>query len=598
MTLRTLVLASAGAAAMLASRPSHADSVTDVANGTSIFVQYAHAILDGNSYRTAGIVVAKPAGTLNFPLPASAIGLNLPITLHLSGTSIGGNIIQFTFNDAFSDVDITGNGDLLTGASGVLLVIASPLAGAQSAICNNTSCPGDVSLELVGATVTATGTWGSEPVTLESARGVGGVPRARMNGLVAPTTSTDSHGTVYPFCSATNATTPGDLVVALTGVAPSGGTRVDLTAPHGFGLPTSIIVPQGLTSYDVPFTVPVNFVGSIELTAAAGGAVSSAELVVDPAIDCQPPGSRPSYEAYVPPLLVGCTQCSEFVDLNDENWQLTQVGSQLMVIIDGAVSPLLKAFPQATAVGADALNDSGMIAGRMTVGGVTQAYRANFAYGAHGAQLLGAMVPEDIGSSGTVVGYRSDANGLHHPVFNSGRGVTDIALASSYGIEEARALRISPSGQVIGTFTGNDGVIRGYRWVDGTTYTLPNIGSTPGIPVAVDRMNDIAVNSKSGAAIIGADGTVLALGNPSGYVGFQVTSLNRYGYAVGNASPAIGLAAVSQGFVWIPKRGFVALTNYVKGLSVDQALRITDTNQVVVHGTTSAGIADLYLITL
>ncbi|HUJ63313.1 MAG TPA: hypothetical protein VLX92_32665, partial [Kofleriaceae bacterium] len=512
-------------------------------------------------------------------------------------------LVQFTFDDTFSPgVDVTGDGDLLTEASGLVMISVTPLPGAQSPQCNHTSCPDSVHLELESAVITATGTWGSEPITLHQAFGVGGVPRARMASLLVPTVTTDSSGHTYPFCSSATGRATADLVVVLDGISPDGGTRVDLTFPKGIGLdlPNNVTVPQGNATFDIAFSVPQSFNGSLQFTAAAGGAITSYTFPVNPPAACTTPPSRPQYEAYVPPWLVGCTACSVFGDLNDETWQVSQVGSQFMVIRGSTVTPLAKAFPQASAVGADAINDSGMIAGRMTVGGVAQAYRANLAYGIGAAQLIGEMTPMDLGAAGTVVGYRVDAGGLYHSVYDIGRGVTDLALSSSYGVAQSRALRIADSGQIVGTYTDKAGTVRGYRWVNGTTYTLPTIGATPGLPVAINKLDAMAVvGSRGGApvsAIIDASGTATLLGVPSGYSSFEITSLNRWGYAVGTAT-AVGIAPVTVGFAWIPGRGFVSLSGYVKGLAVDHALRITDANQVVVHGT-AGGVTDLYLLTL
>ena len=594
------VLCLCGAAAVIGgARFAHADAAHDFKNGTSLYIKYASAHFDDEFSNEAAVLASKPAGTLDFALPASAIGVQLPITLNLHGTILSSNRVQFTFNDSFgSGVDITGAGDMLTSADGTVVVQTTLMPGADGPQCDHTSCIGDVYLDLESGTVNAHGTFGNKVITIDEAFGIGGVPRAKIKGVFPPPPAEDAHGAYdLPFCTS-SVKQHAPFLVELETPAPTGGTRVDFSWPAGGGVafPNTVIVPGGKDAVTVDMTVGANFVGTVHVTAAAGGAGASTDFTVAPASACQPPGSHPQYEAYVPPLLVGCTACSQFIEIDNEVDQVTSVNGQLEYISHGVLTPFAKVFTQATSIGVAAIDSFGFVVGRMTVGGVAQAYRANLKHGAHAPELIGQMVPQDVNAWGTLVGYRVDAaTGLSHSVYNTGRGVIDLTIASSFGVRQSAAHHISESGQVAGTFTDSNGVVRGYRWVNGATTTLPVIASKPAIPAAINAANQIAVNA-GGAGIIAANGAITQLGVPAGYGSFEVTSLNRWGIAVGVAT-SLGATVVKTAFAWRPGSGFVSLTNYAPGLVTDNALRITDANQVVVHGT-AGGITDLYLLTL
>jgi hypothetical protein len=597
----TLRLAGAVAALAIAAPAARADAVADLKAGTSIFMQFGQVMLNGKQYSDGGYLVPKPANTLSFDIPASAIGMSLPITMHVDGQPISGsNEILFSISGNYgSGVVIDSGGDTLTGVSGSFRATATIFAGGDKPSCGHGACQGDVYLQIVnGGSIIASGSWGNAPIQIIAGAGIGGVTQPALASFYV--------GTTDEICaSGPNAVTQVPLVITLAGPAPTGGTRVDLQAPAHAGLtdiPSSLIIPAGHTYAWWWANLTPDFSGIVDVTASAGGAFSTIDIDVGSTADCNPPASKPQYEAWVPPWLVGCVACSQFIGTNDEGDPLVSVDGVLELVHDNTLTVLEKTFSQATAIGVDSISDGGIIAGRMTVGGVTQVYRADMFHGSHQPELIGQMVPMAINATGLLVGYRDDpTTGKHIPTYNTGSGVRDLVLASSLGIAEARALHVSYDGQIVGTYTDNSGIIRGYRWVDGTTYTLPVVGNAPAIPVAINALDEIAVNSnaeESVAAVISQTGVVTKLGVPAGYGSFVVTSLNRYGYAVGTATSAPGGVAIeTAGFLWKPGTGFVPLSGYVKGLSVDSALHITDSNTVVVHGT-AGGTSDLYLVTL
>ena len=576
-----------GLVAMLAvPGAARADVTSDFQNGSSIFIVHSRVRTGSVATRRTGTRIPKPAGALSFTVDVADLGVDLPIEVHLEGKSRGGGLIEFTFDDAYPEVDITGRGDmLLTRATGSVLVRLATMRGADAPTCHGIDCGGNVYVNVVSGSATAYGSWGSTTFTIDEAFGVGGVPRPRLGQLTPPPPTRNSQGTyTLPLCSSSTPTIA-RFGIWLGAPAPEGGARIDVTTPS----PSTLRLAAGARSTVVGVKVPASFVGTLRVTAAAGGSVQSHDLVVRPASECRLPASRPAYEPYAPPSLVGCAGCSASVDVNGRVDRLMRVAGELRVIRDGAVYALRDLFPRATsAIDAVAINDLGWVAGRVTIDGVDQAYRADTVHGSY--ELLGQLTPLDVHASGAVVGYSVDRSGTPQAAYSTGRSIVALQLASSSGVRSSRALGVNDAGQVIGTYTDNAGAVRGFRWVDGTTSTLP------AIPVAINQANQIAANG-AGAVMIQSDGSVTELGSPSGHTGFHVTSLNRWGYAVGVAT-TIGTPSLQRAFAWIPGRGFVALGDYASGLgAVDNALQITDANQVVVHGT-AAGVTDLYLLTL
>jgi hypothetical protein len=227
----------------------------------------------------------------------------------------------------------------------------------------------------------------------------------------------------------------------------------------------------------------------------------------------------------------------------------------------------------------------------MTINGVSQGYRASMDRGNAAPVLLGQLVPAALNSYGTAVGYRVDpTRGVAVAAYAFGPTVTDIVLPTSLGAVSSRATAVHDNGSVLGVYTDSAGLSHGFVWRAGSTTALPVLGSSPAIPVAVNASGIVAVNGTAGglpvAAIFSlATGGMSRLVPPSGYVSFTATSMNRWGYVAGIA---VTTAGVNRGFVWEPSRGFVALTNYVLGLSVADAVHIDDLNRVLVHGNTRA----------
>lgn len=573
--------------------PAHADVTSDFKDGTSIYLlpTVAHAgplVTTGQATR-----ISKAAGSLSFTVDAAAVGIDLPIQIHLVGRDAGTGRLVLVFDDRYTDVTIGGDEHMqLTRVEGQLEVLLSALAGADAPSCGGRDCGASISFTVLSGSATVYGSWGTTTVTIDKAVGIAGVRRPRLTAFSPPPPIRNSQHTYeLPFCSSSTETVA-PLGVSFDAPMPAGGGRVDVKSPRdGVRSPGTVGLGANVQSAVLDARVPARFGGTIELTAGAGGALQTRSFAVRPESECAPPASSPAYEPYAPASRVGCEACSTFVDLTGQVDQLTSVDGRLHVIRDGASTALSALFPRATSIDAAAMNDLGWVAGRITIDDVSQAYRGDAVHGTF--DLLGNFTPLAIDPSAVAFGYRTDGRGLTHAAYSNGHGVLALQVSSSLGVAESRALKVADTGQVIGTFIDNAGATHGFRWVRGQTTTLPLVGDSPAIPVAINHANQIAANG-SGAAIIEADGSVTQLGAPLGYASFRITSLNRWGYAVGTAEGRAGKRA----FAWLPARGFVALSNYATGLGVvDDALRITDANQIVVHGT-AGGVTDLYLLTL
>src|SRR5262249_245409 len=86
---------------------------------------------------------------------------------------------------------------------------------------------------------------------------------------------------------------------------------------------------------------------------------------------------------------------------------------------------------------------------------------------------VGGTVPEDINSSGTVVGYYLDAVGNAHAYSETNGVFTDIGPPGS---TQTYAAGINDLGNTTGTFLDSDGIFKGWIF-DGTSYQTVWLGS-------------------------------------------------------------------------------------------------------------------------
>ncbi len=580
----SIKLAPALAIALSASA-AHADAVADFQNGTDVMIRVGTAVLGTATTSTGGLAISKKAGTFDFAIAASDLGMPFSATVHLYGKSSGDGHIIYTINDIYAPAVAIGGGHTLSSITGSLTATATRVPGAVTAQIGNARLMFDGVSQLV-----ANGDWGAQSITLASTELIGGIPQPALGALVA---------TGDNLVCSDSVTTTQPLAVWLTDVAQGGGAAVDFKVPlHGIRLPASVLVQPGHRSVNVGAQIAANFVGTVQVSASSSGVTKSIDMTIHAQADCTAPSSSPAIEAWVPSAVAGCTSCTGYLDINHDGERLTTVNGFTTVVAGTQALELLRAFPDASAIGADTMNDDGSLAGRITIDGVTQAYRANVNHGTS-LVLLGTMTPQALNNYNLVVGYRV-VDGASEAVYSNGNGIVPYALTSSYGVAASRALDVNDDGRVIGTYTDVSGVVRGFASFDGVTTTLAIAKAQPAIPVAINSAGQIAANAKTAAGqavavILAPTGAITTtLDAPSGYATFQVKSINRFGAVAGVATTSNG---VQRAFAWQPATGFIALTGHVAGLTATDALRITDANRVVVTGTYS-GVTDLYLVTL
>ncbi len=260
---------------LAAARTSHADAVADFTSGTAVRVAAATVDLgDGPRSSSGSAAIAKRSGTLDFTLQASDLGVTLPLTVHLRGSTRGGGWIEYTINDVYSPPVKLGDGHSVSSVTGHLYMLALPLPGRASHEVGN------VRLLIAGASnLIAYGDWGKVPIEITKLDLLGGVAQPPLDSFVDPTR--------LVICS-NKVASAHTFALSLVNVAKATGAAIELKTPRDAGvrLPSGIVVPAGRRSATVTARIEPNFVGRVRLTAAAGGVARSLDLVVHPLGDC------------------------------------------------------------------------------------------------------------------------------------------------------------------------------------------------------------------------------------------------------------------------------------------------------------------------
>ena len=256
-------------------RTTHADAVADFKTGTAVALTSATVDLTGGSRASSGSrVIEKRGGSLDFDIQASDLGVSLPITLHLRGRVLGGGSIAFDIDQAYSPRIELGGGHWLSRVTGRLYMLALPLPGTAK------HSVGNVRLQIARASsVTAYGDWASMVIAIRRLDLLGGVAQPELDGFWDPNRTL--------LCSSKVAAKR-TLSLSLADVATANGAVVQLKNPRDAGVrvPSGVRVRAGRRSATVTARIEPNFVGTVRLTAAAGGVARSIDVVVHPQADC------------------------------------------------------------------------------------------------------------------------------------------------------------------------------------------------------------------------------------------------------------------------------------------------------------------------
>ncbi len=266
--------AAVAVALVAAARLAHADPVADFKSGTTVTVRLTTADAGGGPRTNPGVQVAKAAGRLDFELQAADLGIDIPITLHLRGASVGSGRILYTIDDSYSPAVDLGNRQLLSRVTGQLLVVATSIPGADN------QREGSVRLLSPDSSgyLEAYGSWGTRRISISDVDLIGGVVRPLVSFV-------DQR---ERLCSDRVRTTR-TLTVTLASAAPADGADVDLhSSPRGgVHVPPIAHVPAGRRSAPVTTFIDANFVGVVRVSAASGGVTRNLDLVVRPHRECE-----------------------------------------------------------------------------------------------------------------------------------------------------------------------------------------------------------------------------------------------------------------------------------------------------------------------
>ena len=273
--LRQLSAVALATAAIPHPRAAHADAIGDFRRGTTVTLALTTVDLGGGPRSNDWHQVTKPAGSLDFALTGTDLGLGVPVTMQLRAAPQSNGRIVYTIDNSFSPGIDIGNRQKLRRVTGRLVVAASRVPGAADHQYGNTR------LETVDGTgyLDAYGDWGTRRIAIKQLDLLGGIPDSRLASFVDP------GGTL---CSDRVRTTR-TFVVTLDAAAPVTGTLVDLTSAmtSGVRLPNKVFVRPGQRTTSVDAFVDANFTGTTHLVAAAGGVTRTLDLVVRPHRDCE-----------------------------------------------------------------------------------------------------------------------------------------------------------------------------------------------------------------------------------------------------------------------------------------------------------------------
>jgi hypothetical protein len=258
-----------------AANTAHADAVTDFKTGAAVKISTATVDLgDGPRSSSGSSVLAKRAGTLDFDLQASDLGAKVPIRVHLRGTAGSAGRIDYSIDQTFSPRVDLGGGHWLASVTGRLSMLALPLPGRTK------QDVGDVRLAIAGpSSLVAYTDFGKITIAITKLDVLGGVVQPPLDTFADPNRTL--------VCSDKVATTR-LLAVSLSSVARGTGAAVELKGPRDAGVrvPSGVVVHTGSRSTTLHAHIEPNFVGTVRLTATAGGIARSLDVVVHPRGDC------------------------------------------------------------------------------------------------------------------------------------------------------------------------------------------------------------------------------------------------------------------------------------------------------------------------
>jgi hypothetical protein len=245
---------------------AHADALADFQTGGSVRLSGATVDLgNGSRSSTGSVVIAKKAGSLDFAIQAQDLGVKLPVTVHLHGRPIGGDVIDYAIAETYSKIDL-GGGHWLSGIDGHVYVVARPARGSSKQEVGN------VKMVLARASsVTASTDFGKVPIAITQFDVLGGITQPALESFKGAGPTVCSGKTLINY----------RIDVTLVGYATASGASVELRSPErGVKLPAGVVVRRGARAATVFARIDPSFAGTVHLTATAGGVERSLDVVV------------------------------------------------------------------------------------------------------------------------------------------------------------------------------------------------------------------------------------------------------------------------------------------------------------------------------
>jgi hypothetical protein len=267
---------SLAALAIALAAPAFADPIADFKTGTVVATRTVTVNDGGSIWSTSDVAVKKLAGSLDLAIDAVDLGIPVKLVIHLRGSALANGRIAYTIDEVYSPAVDLGNGQKLTRIYGKATAAASWLHG--------TARPeiGNVNVELVDA---------GSYLALEIDGRTQTIPILRLDlvgGVVQPPLGTFSDSGARRITCSDAVRTKHTLAVSLTDVARANGAPVELKSPlrSGVRVPSIVMVAAGSRTAYLTAVVEPNFVGTVRVTAAAGGIARSLDLVIHARRDC------------------------------------------------------------------------------------------------------------------------------------------------------------------------------------------------------------------------------------------------------------------------------------------------------------------------
>lgn len=570
-----------------------ATPVDDVRAGTALLLTQSYVHTEGGVFGLDDQWVSKAPGTLDVTVAAASLGFDVPDDIALTGTARGDRL-TWTFDHTLATpYDVPDTGIIPThieSVRGTVVLQARYIPGDADARCWAAVCPYNVALEMVSSEIHLHGWQDVWPFRLSFDTDASFGALHLYAGLPRPLLASVEVELPVHICTSSE-------VQVLTGTvhlqSPAVGTGswVDLYSSRSQATPTrQVRVPPGRDSARFSVVVADRYEGPLTLRAAAGGVSVSVTTEIEGSLLCLESNLtlwdlifRPAID----PAFLECPTCLLDAARNANGDTAAIVGTDLVSVDAKGVTtswgPELAGFKPVTvhlsrwgSLAGIAVDKSGKeVSYAITDGKVSlvpdfeaagiSAYDVAFGeqYGTLATWSDGVITTYDAPGAATPVGLDNaghlafnylDDMLVSHAAWHDGKTSHDLGTTGGAVVATAESL----FGTIVGSATDAKGV------------TLPFVYTRE-----KQQLETIAL--------------------PSGFVSGEAVSVNGAGWIVGNAHGAKGEAGP---FFYTANEGARLLQDLVQpGLTLQEAVQITDAGEILVWATDKSKALGLYLLT-